>query len=145
MGERVSQRASDLASDIRTVVGQLKRKLREQAGEGELSSSQASVLALLERDGPATVTTLAKRESMRPQSMGALVATLEAAKLITGAPDPDDGRQTIWSLTAPGRTLVRDRRAARQSWLAGALHAKFTTEEQARLAEAIALMKRLVE
>ena len=145
MSEGPSQRASDLATQLRTLVGQLKRKLREQAGAGELSSSQTSVLALLEREGAATITTLAKRESMRPQSMGALVATLEAAKHVTGAPDPNDGRQTLWSITPASRALVRDSRAARQTWLAGALHSKFSAQEQARIAEAVALLKRLVE
>lgn len=145
MSEGPSQRASELAVELRTLVGQLKRKLREQAGAGELTSSQTSVLALLEREGAATITTLARRESMRSQSMGALIATLEAAKLVTGAPDPNDGRQTLWSLTPASRALVRDRRVARQTWLAGALHSKFSPQEQARLADAITLLKRLVE
>lgn len=145
MGRSASPRTADLATELRTLVGQLKRKLREQAGADELTPSQISVLALLEREGPATVTKLARRETMRPQSMGALIATLEAAKLVSSAPDPHDGRQTIWWATPAADALVRDRRAMRQTWLVGALEENFTADEQTRIAEAVALLKRLVE
>src|SRR5277367_5231656 len=87
-----------LAGDLRAVIGQLKRRLREQAGWGDLTWSQTSVLSRLDREGPATVTTLARVEGMRPQSMGAIVSALQAAGLVTGSPDPTDGRQTVLSL-----------------------------------------------
>ncbi len=92
--------AMALAGDLRVVIGQLRRRLREQSGFGDLSWSQTSVLSRLDREGPGTVTSLARAEGMRPQSMGATVSALEAAGLVSGSPDPKDGRQTILSLTA---------------------------------------------
>src|SRR5882672_9778771 len=92
-------RASALAGDLRVLIGKLKRRLREQAHTGDLTWSQMSVLSRLEREGPATVTTLARAEGVRPQSMGATVSVLEEAGLVSGAPDASDGRQTILSLT----------------------------------------------
>ena len=87
-----------LASDLRVLVSQLRRRIQERSNLGEVTPSQVAVLRRLERDGPATVTALARDEGMRPQSMGANIAALDAAGLVSGAPDPKDGRQTIISL-----------------------------------------------
>ena len=45
---------------------------------------------------------LACAEGMRPQSMNTVIADLDAAGLIRGAPDPADGRRTVISLTDAG-------------------------------------------
>jgi len=91
--------AADLAAELHIVIGALSRRLREQADVGDLTSAQKSVLLRLERDGPTTGSALARVEAMRPQSMGAIIAALEAAGYVSGAPDPADGRQTLLSLT----------------------------------------------
>ena len=91
--------AKTLAAELPALISLLKRRLREQASIADLTESQVGVLRRLDSDGPATVTALARAEAMRPQSMGANVAALEAAGLVRGAPDPNDGRQTLWSLT----------------------------------------------
>ena len=136
-------RALAVASELRIVVSRLIRRLREQADAGDLTSSQKSVLLNLEREGPATVTVLARAQNMRPQSMGAIVSTLQVAGLVDGAPDPSDGRQTILSLTAACREMIAVGRAARQDWLFQAIHANLDREEQEQLADAIELLKRL--
>ena len=133
------------AHELRLVLGQLKRRLREQAPTGDLSWSQMSVLGHIERDGPATVTTLARAEGVRPQSMGATVAALEAAGLVQGAPDPTDGRQTILSLTDACRTWIAAHRAAREDWLLRAIGEKLAPAEQRELARAVRLLTRLVD
>jgi DNA-binding MarR family transcriptional regulator len=138
-------RASALASELRIVLGALVRRLREQADERDLTSAQKSVLLRLERDGPATGSALARAEGMRPQSMGAIIATLEAAGYVTGAPDPSDGRQTIISLTDHFRDWVSAARAARQDWLLRALQARLTAQEQHQLTDALELLKRLID
>jgi DNA-binding MarR family transcriptional regulator len=137
-------RTSALATQIRAVFGKLKRRLREQTGAGDLTPSQISVLLRLEREGSATTSSLARLEGMRPQSMGTVIAPLQAAGLVSGAPDPADGRQTLLSLTDACRKWVEEGRAARQDWLTGALQARLSPEEQERLAEAVELLKRLV-
>ena len=71
------KRAADLAQDLGVLIGKLKRRLREQAHVGDLTSSQTSTLLRLEKDGPATASSLARAEGMRPQSMGAVIAALE--------------------------------------------------------------------
>lgn len=138
-------RASALAAELRVLIGKLKRRLREEAHSGDLTLSQTSVLSRLEREGPATVTTLARAEGVRPQSMGATVSDLEAAGLVSGAPDPADGRQTILSLTAACREMIKASRAAREDWLFRAIRTKLSPREQADLATGVELLKRLVD
>jgi DNA-binding MarR family transcriptional regulator len=134
-----------LAAELRAVVGKVKRRLRTMANTGDLTVSQLSALSRLEREGPATVTTLARAEGMRPQSMGAIVSALEAAGLVSGAPDPGDGRQTILSLTAACRAWVESARAARQDWLIRAIETHLTPDEQVELTRAMRLLDRIVE
>ena len=145
MGSSASHRAAAVAEGLRRVIGRLKRRFREQAPSGDLSWSQLSMLSRLERDGPSTVTTLAKAEGVRPQSMGATIRDLETAGHVTGAPDPQDGRQTLWSVTPKTREFVQRARAARQDWLIDAIRKNFSPEEQAAIARAVALLERIAE
>jgi DNA-binding MarR family transcriptional regulator len=133
-----------LAADLRALVGKLKRRLREQGNVGDLTPSQISVLLRLEKDGPATTSSLARAEGVRPQSMGPLVAALESAGLVRGEPDPRDGRQTILSLTDACRKWVAAGRAARQDWLTRTLQARLSPQELGKLSQAVELLKRLV-
>ncbi len=138
-------RASALAEELRALIGKLKRRLRQQADVGELTGSQIAVLGRLEREGPSTVTTLARAEGMRPQSMGAVISALEGGGHVSGAPDPNDGRQTILSLTPACRERIRAGRAARQDWLLRAIQTNLAPAEQDELARAVELLKRLVK
>jgi len=140
-----TDRASTLAADIRAVCGKLKRRLREHGGGSDLTPSQISVLLRLEKDGPATVSSLARAEGMRPQSMSAVVTPLDEAGLVSGAPDPADGRQTLMSLTAKCLKLLQESRAARQDWLTATISQKLSAHEQERLQAALELLTRLVE
>ncbi|MBB5367490.1 MULTISPECIES: MarR family winged helix-turn-helix transcriptional regulator [unclassified Janthinobacterium] len=134
-----------LAGELRILVGKLRRRLREEGHMGDISMSQASVLGWLERDGPATVSSLARVEGMRPQSMSAIVLALSEAQMVTGAPDPQDGRQTIWSLTDTCRAWIRESRAAREDWLAHNIESRLTADEVNELNRAVALLKRLAQ
>jgi DNA-binding MarR family transcriptional regulator len=140
-----AERTVALAGELRVLLGQLSRRLREQAHAGDLTGSQKSVLLRLERDGPATVTTLARGEGVRPQSMGATISSLEAAGLVFGSQDPADGRRTILSLTVACRERIKATRAAKEDWLFRALRAKLSKPEQEKLATAVELLKRLVD
>ncbi len=142
---RQSTLASALAQDLRALLGKIKRRLREQGQVGDLTPSQVSVLLRLEKDGPATASSLARAEGMRPQSIVPVIAALENAGLVAGARDPADGRQTILSLTEACRTQVEQDRAARQDWLTRTLQARLSPQEQDKVVEAVELLKRLVD
>ncbi len=136
---------SATAREIRAVMGRLRNRLREQTHIGELTWPQVQVLTWLEREGPATVTTLARAHGMRPQSMGETLALLKKAGLVSGAPDAADGRQTLLSLTPRCRDFITAKRAEREDWLLQSIRDKFTPAEQKQLAIGVELLKRLVE
>jgi DNA-binding MarR family transcriptional regulator len=136
---------STLATELRVLVDQLKRRFRGKVNLGDLTLSQMAVLRRLDSDGAATVTSLARAEGMRPQSMGANVAALEAAGLVSGSPDPNDGRQTILSLTPACKEKVKVGRIACDDWLSEAIRKNLSAEEQQELEKAVELLKRLVK
>ncbi len=90
------------------------------------------------------MSTLARAEGMRQQSMGTTIAALEAAGLVTGAPDPNDGRQTLMSLTPLCADKLAQGRAARQDWLARQIQ-HLSPEEQTQLAAAADILRRISE
>src|SRR5271154_2107680 len=100
-----------IAGELRVQLGRLMRRLREQANMGDITPSQRAALLRLQSDGPATATQLAEAENMRPQSVGAFLTALEAAGLVSGAPDPADGRKTTLSLTPACLEWVKAGRA----------------------------------
>ena len=134
-----------LAGDLRVVLGKLKRKFRGQAAFNELTASQTSALSHLERDGPATVSQLARAEAMQPQSMGTIVTVLEAAGPVRGTLDAKDGRKVLLSLTQDCRDRIAVARATREDWLFRVIRAEFTLVEQEKLATGIALLTRLAD
>jgi DNA-binding MarR family transcriptional regulator len=136
---------ASLAVELHDVMGKLRRRLREQTDAGDLPPSQVNVLRRLEREGPVTVSALARAAGIRSQSMGATVAALQSAGLVTGSPDPADGRQTLLALTPACRKWLRQTRAAKQDWLLRAIDAELNTREQQELARALTLLQRVVD
>jgi DNA-binding MarR family transcriptional regulator len=134
---------ASLATELRVVLASLSRRLREQSHPGDFTSSQKSVILRLERDGPATTSALARAESVKPQSMGTTVASLEALGIISGSPHPSDGRQTIFALTDRCRQILQTTRAAKEDWLLRALQSTLTPAEQEQLAATLPLLERL--
>ena len=142
---QTTSRSVTLAEELRGFAGKLKRRLREQADTGDLTPSQTAVLLRLEKDGPTTTSALARAEKMRPQSMGSVIAVLEGAGLVSGTSDPEDGRQTILSLTERCRSWLAQGRAARQDWLTCTIEARLSPNEQDQVAAALTLLGRLVD
>lgn len=145
MTDAPAELARTLAIDIRAIARALKARVREEGGGGDLTASQISVLVRLEKHGPATVSSLARIEGMRPQSMREVVAPLQEAGLVSGTPDPDDGRQTLMALTPRCLKWIREGRAASQDWLTQTIARRLSIREQQKLGEALALLRRLVE
>lgn len=134
-----------LAADIRSLIGQLRRRLKREAPKHGLTPPEQAVIIRLERDGPSTLTALAQAEGVRSQSMGATVAVLKGSGLVAGTPDPKDGRQTVLALTPACHALLHAHRAAREDWLTQTIAARFTPQEQETLAAGVELLKRLVD
>jgi len=144
-GASKDSRLVALAGELRAAISILIRRVREQTQAEDLTSAQKSVILRLERDGPATVSMLAKAESVRHQSMRVTVASLETRGLVIGAPDPADGRKTILNLTPACMRALKTDRAVKEDWLFRGLRAQLTPREQDELASAIKLLQRLAK
>jgi DNA-binding MarR family transcriptional regulator len=131
-----------LASDLRVVLGQLMRRLR---AEHRFSISHGAVLGRLDRHGSQSVSDLAAAERMRPQSMAQTVSELEAAGLVSRAPDPNDGRRAFVDLTPEGQVVLAADRRHREGWLAQAMDERFSEREKAVLTEAVSLLRQLAD
>jgi DNA-binding MarR family transcriptional regulator len=86
---------------------------------------------------------LAKAERVRQQSMGQTLAELEAQGMVARRADPGDKRRTLLELTAAGRERLAEERARRDGWLAQAIAAQLSRDEQKSLAKVVELLERL--
>nr|WP_269327143.1 MarR family transcriptional regulator [Kineosporia mesophila] len=120
------------------------RRLRAEKSDTELTDSQMSVLAVLDRSGPLTPRALADFERVQPPSMTRTLASLDARGLVDREPDPADGRQIIVRITPSGAAAVTATRRQRDAWLARRL-ADLDPEERAVLARASQILRRIAD
>jgi DNA-binding MarR family transcriptional regulator len=131
-----------VASELRTVLGQLIRRLRTQH---RFPLMHGTVLGRLDRGGSSSVSELAVAERVRPQSMAQTVGELEADGFVKRRPDPEDGRRALVELTDEGRAVLQADRRARDGWLAQAIEQDLSPREQDALAGAVEVLRRLAE
>jgi DNA-binding MarR family transcriptional regulator len=121
-------------------IGQILRRLRAEANPGGLNISQTATLALLADNGGMTTADLARAQAMKPQSMSAILASLEQEGLVARSPHPTDGRQILFSLTAQGTEARRKRSTAKHEWLLSAV-AKLDPAERQTLFSAANIIR----
>ena len=134
---------ADLAVRLRLVIARTARRLRQQAGE-ELSPSQATALATIDRNGPLTPSELAVRERIQRPTATRLIARLEEAGLVDRTPDPLDRRSCVVSLTPAGGELLNRVRTRKDAYLARRLR-DLDADERATLDRAAAILERVLE
>ena len=131
-----------LASALRLAVMRLARRMRAERPDSDLSLTQLSALAVLERHGPLTPRELAAAERIRPPSMTRVVAALEAAGLVARTDHPTDGRQVLLAASPAGTALLREDRRRREAWLAQRLR-ELDPDEREVLRKAAVVLDRL--
>jgi len=122
--------------------GGVVRRIRAQSNVDGLSWTESSVLARLAREGATTTAELARIQGIKPQSMGAVVASLEKQGLISRKAHETDGRQMLLEVTAKGEALWKERKAARRTWLAEAMQ-ELSEEDQETVFAAGKILDRL--
>ena len=142
MNMAVDRQTEEVARALLLCMGLLRRRLRQVPVADALAFPQTAALGRLDRGGPAASADLARQEQISPQSMGATLGELEARGFVKRAPDPDDGRRILLSISVAGRRELNRRRNARVEQLARGL-ADFTESELAQLAVAAPLIERL--
>ena len=131
--------------ELRGMIGQFRRKLKEQGDPGDFSLAQTGALKHLVEHRAMTGTELARAEGMKPQSMGPILASLEERGVVTSAADPRDGRKILWSLSEDARLTIIETRALKEDWLTRTIQSRLTDAEQRELARGVELLGRLLE
>jgi len=135
-----------LASDIRTTVTRLVKKLRKESPTGlRLSLTERSTLALLNQHKSLLPNELASMEMITNQSMSQVLSHLFELGYITRTISDTDKRKVIISLTAEGEQTLTKVRDERNEWLARAITETCTPEEQAMLQQVLAPLHKLVD
>ncbi|MCU1600434.1 MAG: regulatory protein MarR [Frankiales bacterium] len=106
-----------LASELRTTVMRLARRMRSQRPDDSLTLSQIAALGTVFRHGPLTPSELAAHERVQPPSMTRLIAKLEEAGLLTRTAHPTDGRQVLVQVSEAGVARILEDRRRRDAWL----------------------------
>jgi len=133
-----------VAVDLRAVVARLLRRFREAGADDALTLPQASALMRLGKGGVSTVSALATVEKVRPQSMAATVEALEAQGLVARSQDPSDGRRQIIDLTEAGWARIEGAKEAAAAWLERTLAEQLSAGELRTVAEAMAILERVL-
>jgi hypothetical protein len=107
-------------------IGLQRRRVRAAVASQDLSWTRTTMLARLDKDGPATT-----------------VAALERLGLVTRKPHRTDDRQLIVALTAKGAALRKKARDEKRTWLAQAV-AALDRQDRKTLFAAGEIIKRLV-
>jgi DNA-binding MarR family transcriptional regulator len=136
---------ADVAEALRLVVGRIARRMRQAHAVGDLTLSERSVLARLDREGARSPGALAELERVRPQAMATTLAALEERGLVSRRQDPADGRRAVLTATDAGRKVLADRRSESVRNLASALEGEFSPAERLKFLELLPLLDRLAE
>lgn len=134
-----------IADELQFVVGALVRRMRAVSPARDLTLAQVSILKRLDREGPHTVADLARLDKITHQSITVSVAALVDRGLVLRAPDPQDGRRKLLVITDDGTSLLTERRAAGHEHLSDAIAGRLSSGEQAHLAKALVLLRRLLD
>jgi DNA-binding MarR family transcriptional regulator len=134
---------AETAARLRLAVTRLARRLRQQVA-GDVTSSQVSALATVERLGTPTLGELAASEQVQPPSMTRMVVGLETAGLVVRREDDTDRRIVRVALTAEGRRTVQRSRSLRTAYLVRRLR-RLTDAERASLEDVVRLLEHLVD
>ena len=133
-----------LASELRSTVMRLARRLRNQRSETTLTLGRLAALGTIARHGPLTPGELAAHERVQPPSMTRIISALEEAGLVTRTDHPTDRRQVLVALSPAGQAMIRDDRRRRDAWLAQRMR-ELDADDLAVLRRAAAVLDRLAD
>jgi DNA-binding MarR family transcriptional regulator len=139
----MAQRDLELAAGLRLAITRMARRLRQEAGT-DMSPSQVSALATIERHGPLAPSELAERERIKRPTATRILARLYEAGLVERTPDPEDGRSAIVSASARGRTLLRRLRRRKTAYLARRMR-DLPRQDAIALARAVRVLEAMLE
>jgi DNA-binding MarR family transcriptional regulator len=107
---------TETAARLRLAVARLQRIIRQHA-MGGLSLTEGSCLALIDREGPLSLTQIAAREHLSAPTITKIVVRLEARGLIDRGQEPGDRRVSLIAVSRRGQALLDRIRSERTAYL----------------------------
>lgn len=135
-----------LASDLRTVLTRLIKRLRSESSPKDiLSLTERSTLSLIDQHKELSPSELAAMEKITTQSMSQILNHLSDLGFIDRTPSATDKRKMIITLSKRGHELINKARNERDEWLNKALQQTCSVKELEILKQAIMPLTKLVE
>ncbi|MBW4890380.1 MarR family transcriptional regulator [Mucilaginibacter sp. HMF5004] len=135
-----------LASDLRSAVTLLFKKLRKKSATGQgLSLTERSTLGLLSVHKQLLPNELAAMEHITTQSMSQVLNYLLELGYITRTMSQEDKRKAIIALSPEGEAMIEKMRSERDEWLNKAIRESCTPEEQEALIKLIKPLTKLID
>jgi DNA-binding MarR family transcriptional regulator len=134
--------AEELGVEVRGAVARLYRRLRSEKGEEALGDTHVSVLNLLARQGPHTLSELSDVEHVTAPSMNQTVNYLQDAGWVDRQKDPNDGRKILITASPKGTAVVLELKRRRHAWLGERLET-LTHDERRTLLEASRILRNI--
>lgn len=136
----------EYVTELRTAITRLIKKLRKGSATGQqLSLTERSTLALLQQHKQLQPTELAAMEKITNQSMSQILNHLLQMGYINRTVSETDRRRAIITLSAAGEQILTQVRSERDQWLAQAIAATCTSQEQEMLKKIIAPLEKIIE
>ncbi len=136
---------AEAAARLRMAIVRTSRRLRQEsaAAAGQLTPTAAAALATVERHGPLTPSELAEIERVKRPTATRTLRVLDEAGLVERAPDPEDGRSALVSVTPAGRERLRRLRRRKNAYLARRMR-DLPGEDVETLERAAAILERIL-
>lgn len=133
-------------SDLRTVLTRLIKKLRKESVTGQqLSLTERSTLSQLYQHKQMLPSELAAMEMITNQSMSQILSHLFEQGYIIRTDSATDKRKVQISLSAEGEKILLQVRNERDQWMARAIEATCSKEEQALLKQVIGPLTKIID
>ena len=132
---------ADLGQLIGRAIGRIHRRFRAERPAGELGDAAMTVLTVLHRQGPHTLSQLCERERVTAGSMSQTVNRLTAGGYAVRSADPADGRRVLFTATPKGVAVSAAARELRYAWFNARLGERSPADRAALERAAIALLE----
>ena len=135
----------ELASELRTLLTRLIKKLRRESATGQhLSLTERSTMSLLYQQKQLLPSELAASEKITNQSMSQILNHLLELGYISRTASETDKRKVLISLTKTGEETLLRVRAERDEWLAKAINDSCNEEEISLLKKVMEPLKKII-
>ena len=134
----------DAIDELRSAIARIARRLRAENADDQLGSTQLTVVMLLAREGPHTLSELSDFVRVTPPSMNQTVNSLASLGFVRREPDPHDGRKVLVVATPAGLAYANETSRRRHEWLSDQLEG-ISDADQRALVKATGILRRIAD